>query len=302
MDNDNKMIHLIKEIAKTGVFKISFFGKKILNENEGNKLIGEWLDSEKPFAIGRFGAVEARCINKYIKNIPYSEYNITSIKEAAGFFPNEPSYMNDFSEQYLLAAQEVNLLAVWGVEGERKIVDRYCPKAYLTKILALEPYFYKDPWSKHLKNKKVLIIHPFTETIRKQLENNRTHIFQNVDVLPEFKSVSYIKAVQSNAEAKTEFNSWFDALNYMCKEIDRADFDVAIIGAGAYGLPLAAYCKKIGKQAIQMAGAMQILFGIRGKRWESRTEYMSMMNSYWVRPSKRETPEGIQKVEGGSYW
>ena len=48
----------------------------------------------------------------------------------------------------------------------------------------------------------------------------------------------------------------------------KIDFDVAIIGCGAYGFPLAAKLKQAGKQAIHLAGATQLLFGIKGKRWE----------------------------------
>lgn len=302
MDSDNKLVHFTKEIVKSSIFRISFMGKTILGAEEGNSLIYDYISRNIPFAIGRFGAVEARCINKFISKKPYSDYNITSIKEAAGFFPNTSDNIDEFVQIYLAAAKEIDLLAVWGVERERYLVDHYCPNAKLINIMGLEPYFYNKPWSSALKNKRVLIIHPFTETIQHQLLENRGKIFENSEILPEFKSVSFVKAVQSNADAKTTFNSWFEALNYMFAEIDKIGFDIAIIGAGAYGLPLAAYCKKMGKQAVQMAGATQILFGIKGKRWESRQEYIKLMNDYWVKPSQNETPAGIQKVEGGSYW
>ena len=41
--------------------------------------------------------------------------------------------------------------------------------------------------------------------------------------------------------------SWFDALDKMYKDIRELDFDVAIVGCGAYGLPLAAKIKSLGK-------------------------------------------------------
>ena len=49
------------------------------------------------------------------------------------------------------------------------------------KLEFLEPYFSKNPWSKQLKI-KVLVIHPFTETIKKQYEQNRAKIFLNQDL------------------------------------------------------------------------------------------------------------------------
>ena len=42
------------------------------------------------------------------------------------------------------------------------------------------------------------------------------------------------------------------------------DFDVALIGCGAYGFPLAAKLKTAGKQAIHLGGVLQALFGIKG--------------------------------------
>jgi hypothetical protein len=89
----------------------------------------------------------------------------------------------------------------------------------------------------------------------------------------------------------------------MCSEITKADFDVAIIGAGAYGMPLANFVKMtMGKLAIHMGGATQILFGIKGKRWNDVPKIKSMFNEHWINPSVAERPAGAEKVEGGSYW
>ncbi len=69
-------------------------------------------------------------------------------------------------------------------------------------------------------------------------------------VLPEQLELRTVKAVQSNAGNKTRFATWFDALESMKEEISRHDFDVAVIDAGAYGLPLAAFCKSLEKNAV----------------------------------------------------
>jgi hypothetical protein len=67
--------------------------------------------------------------------------------------------------------------------------------------------------------------------------------------------------------------------------IDGKDFDVAIIGCGAYGFPLAAHLKRLGKKAIYMGGATQLLFGIKGKRWDNYRLISNFFNEHWVRPS-----------------
>lgn len=300
-DNDKKGIKLVKDFAKQVLFRLTYIGKDVADEVSGNQYICNKISEGKPFAAVRFGAVEARCVSKWMRKKAYSAYNLQSVSEAAGFFPNSKEMVDLFCEVYVEAASTADILAVWGVQDERKIVDKYCNKAKLTRVLALEPYFYSIPWSSALEGKKVLIVHPFIETIKGQLEH-KNELFQNKSVLPEFKKVSFVKAVLSNAGEITEYASWFEALDSMKRAIGETDFDIAIIGAGAYGLPLAAYCKQIGKQAIQMAGATQILFGIKGKRWDKRKQYCELYNQYWTRPNLSETPKGKDKVEGGTYW
>ena len=90
----------------------------------------------------------------------------------------------------------------------------------------------------------------------------------------------------------------------MCEEISKRDFDVALIGCGCYGLPLAAHVKSLGKSAVHMGGALQLLFGIRGKRWDAAGDWVEqgLFNEHWVRPSDEETPQKSSGVEGGCYW
>lgn len=68
--------------------------------------------------------------------------------------------------------------------------------------------------------------------------------------------------MQTIADSRDErFSDWFEALEHMYSEAMKEDFDVAIIGCGAYGFPLAAKIKKAGKIGIHLGGAAQLLFG-----------------------------------------
>lgn len=74
-------------------------------------------------------------------------------------------------------------------------------------------------------------------------------------MLPKFE-LKTIRAVQSIAGNRPpEHRNWYSALKFMEKQIDKAgEFDVAIIGCGAYGMPLGAYIKRLGKIAVHMGG------------------------------------------------
>jgi hypothetical protein len=266
--------------------------------------------------ISRLGIVELRPIIAYLnmhqsniflktKSILrlepfyYSKKIKKTIQNNAGFFPNENKYIEKFAKKYLNDIKEIDVLGTFS-PGEFKLLNFFENKMNTIPFSNLEPYNHNQPWTTALKGKKVLVIHPFAKTIKDQYKK-RELLFKNQDLLPEFK-LKTIKAVQSIAGNRTEFTTWFEALDYLYKKIDSTDFDIAIIGAGCYGLPLAAHIKKKGRKAIQLGGATQIMFGIKGKRWDRWEFYQNMYNEHWVRPLEEETPKNIKVVECGTYW
>ena len=78
--------------------------------------------------------------------------------------------------------------------------------------------------------------------------------------------------------------------------------DFCIIGCGALGMILGAYLKKEGIKCIIMGGATQVLFGIKGSRWQEHTVISKFWNSAWVWPADSETPAAANKIEKACYW
>jgi tetratricopeptide (TPR) repeat protein len=306
---DEEISFLLEEVKKAEeeARKISYH-KPILGEEEGNELIKTSIAGSSPMMISRLGAVELSCISFYIverqdrtNKKAYPENIRFPMSNNAGVFPVSDKLLDDFSELYLRCIEDIDILGVWFNDYEDIICNSYCKNAHLVPLRSLEPYYHKKPWSIHLKGYNILVIHPFAETIYSQYNTFRKKLFENPDILPLFNLKS-VKAIQSIAGSKTVFSDWFEALSYMCKEIDKVDFDIAIIGAGAYGLPLASYIKSSGKKAVHMGGATQILFGIKGKRWDEHEVISKLYNPFWARPSDSETPEGSINVENGCYW
>ena len=77
-----------------------------------------------------------------------------------------------------------------------------------------------------------------------------------------------------------------------------------ILGVSAHNAAeaLAAHARDTGHVAIQMSGATQLLFGIKGRRWDTHPQISKLYNPVWVRPAPAEQPANKQAVEGGSYW
>lgn len=281
----------------------SYAGRKVLLAEQGNNAVKELIESNQPFAAARFGATELSVLTereaeRLGKNAKDTGSNLCDL---SGFFPDEKQYIDRFVHMTLEEVSQIDLLGIWHNPGEEYIVDCYMAHTVVTHIEAMEPYVYENPWSKALKGKKVLVIHPFAESIERQYANH-IKLFQNPDILPVFE-LKTIRAVQTLAGEKDDrFETWFNALDFMKKKMDETDYDIAVIGCGAYGMPLAIHAKKRGKQAVHMGGATQILFGIKGHRWDDNPVISKFYNEYWIRPGQSEMIKRQDAVEDGCYW
>lgn len=310
---------------KIGLSKQQEFENKpfadMLHAADANQLIASVIRAGKPAMISRFGTPESNCLLNYLelqqtqssnvltrmhglfqnKRNEWDEEMKTALRDLVGFFPVNEEQLIKFAPFYIEQVKKIDLIGVWGfVPGETYLINRFCPKALKYDPMALEPYYFEQPWSAALEGKKVLVIHPFVKSIQQQF-TKRTLLFSNQQMLPDFE-LKTIAAVQSIAGNETGFATWFDALAWMQQQIDAIDFDVAIIGAGSYGLPLSAYIKEKGKIAVHIGGATQILFGIKGKRWDDHQVIGPLYNEHWIRPSVEEAVPQAHKVEDACYW
>ena len=302
MDNDAKWLTLARNLYKGARFGWKYRGVPILEAGAGNDLAARWLQEGRPFCFGRCGATEMRTVAEWLRPgaPPFSETARREIRNLSGVFPTDDETLRRFCALYVDCAQHTDLLALWDVGAERAVI-RGCQGTCFTKLRALEPYYHPHPWSAALAGKRVLVVHPFKDTILRQYAR-REQLFPGTEILPAFASLTVVRAVQGLAGQPTGYDTWFDALAAMEREMDAAAYDVAVIGAGAYGLPLAVHARDTGHAAIQMSGATQLLFGIRGKRWDSHPQISRLYNDAWVRPAENEAIARRDVVEGGSYW
>ncbi|MBI5231289.1 MAG: hypothetical protein HY876_03890 [Coriobacteriales bacterium] len=284
------------------------YGGPVPYDDAGSMLAGEVIDAGKPALIARLGSTELSVITYRSRwrssavRLPYLPAIRRNAHVASGIYPTDDASLDRFSDVLLDALSDVDVLGVWHNRGEHRIVTRYAPNARLVHLDSLNCVLHPNPWSAHLEGKTVLVVHPFTQTIESQYRERRTLLHSNPRLLPEFVLKTYAP-VQSVAGITPEFPSWFDALAHMQAEIAEINFDVAVIGAGAYGLPIGASVKRSGRQAVHLGGVTQLLFGIKGRRWEVESpDIACLFNEHWVRPSADETPEGYSAVEGGCYW
>lgn len=272
-------------------------------EADTRKIV-ELLLGDKPCMISRFGSTELQTLS-YSRYFPLSwplkKRTYYNIQYASGFFPVTHKNLKRFYQLYKEDVKQLDLLISWRIE--EFLFKEWLKNVSVVRKTTLDSFYeHEHPWTYALKGKHVLVVHPFAETIEKQYGEHRGYLFANKEVLPEFANLETVKAVQSIAGNPVGFDSWFDALEWMKQEIDKKDFDIALLGCGAYAMPLAAHIKRCGKKAVHMGGILQFLFGIKGKRYIEYPATAKYINDLFVYPLDSDKPKLANVVEGGCYW
>ena len=288
-----------------------------LNASATQKKVSNLINAGYPGLVARFGSTELRAARRYFLRTTqgagarligflsegrfpfFSKWENRKIGYDSGFYPIDESSIGRFAHLLRDSMCDVDLLGSW-VPGEAYFGESL-KRSAVTELGHLSPLHAEKPWTWSLEGRRVLVIHPFARTIEDQYTHAREKLFPGMGILPRFE-LDTLRAVQTLGGPDPRFATWFDALEWMRTEALERTFDVAIISCGAYGFPLAAMLKKEGRLAIHLGGEVQILFGIKGSRWDQIPTLRKLYNPYWVRPRADEVPPHALKLGQGSYW
>lgn len=285
-------------------------GRPFLSNEKFNTEIKRRISSVAPFFCCRYGNSElTACFYALLRkhNILdcISPKLLKTVKTGSGVFPEDEGIYLQFADTYMAALGNADMNAYWGsVLMEEYMIGRIMGKDCLQYAMrALEPFQYDEPWTMALEGKNVLAVHPFAELIEEQYQR-RDQIFPKNKILPNC-NLKVVKAIQSSGETiPSEYANWNEALDALYERCMGQAFQVALLACGSYAVPLASRLKDAGKQVIVLGGMMQLMFGIKGARWEtSRPDIVAMYNDAWVRAGAADRVKNADKmVDGAAYW
>jgi hypothetical protein len=285
-----------------------------------NDVLSSMLKDNKVFSLSRIGLAEVRWVDWYIKGgMQYTcdgflfsgNLYAPTLREKLvnnGVYGGTEEY---FMREYIKGISSADLQVLWNhYNGDKLVYDEqinifnnFSKDSTKIDCEVLCPYVHTNFWTKELKGKKVLIIYPFVETIKSQyLKKDLIWTGEHAGKLPDFELITY-KPYWSVGSDKPH-SSWQETFEKMRDDISKLDFDVAILGCSHYGLPLVAHIKNnMNKSAIYMGGELQILFGIKGERWDGWEKVNKFYNEHWTR-SIDEKPDGFRGLatDNGCYW
>ncbi len=301
-----KHLHHRVRAKFTGSYNVlaaPFLGKLPPSDAEANERIRQYINSEKPFALCRLGSAEFTLIQLYDE---YRLFHSNRLPQSNMFsiFHDNPDEVGQWVDLFRADCQDIDIMAYFDDHPiEEYVIRTSCPKSMeQIRLEQIEAMMYDDPWTMALEGKKVLLVSPFVDAMVAQYPHI-DRIYEGRRMLPEME-LKTLKSVWFSGFEDDEFDTWFDALQYLYEEAMKIDFDVALLSCSAFGFHLAPMLKRAGKQAIQYGGALQLLFGIRGARWDNYPPYMGFYNDYWIRAPKSEAPSKrfAKKMDDGCYW
>ncbi|NES07418.1 MAG: hypothetical protein F6K22_34275 [Okeania sp. SIO2F4] len=276
----------------------------MISAQELNDKIYDSIQKSFPFLAGKVGSNELLVCLWHLKwrlwtrlGIKLSWNRTQYLEVGAGIFPWTPESYHKYATAFMTALGDIDNLGIWHNEGEMKLVSAFAPQAKIGYFHGLEPYLVSDkPWSQALENKTVLVVTSFAETLTKQIPKLSNVWIKYEDkngqtLIPKSTKFTIVKFPYGfDPEIQEKYGSWENILATVMAEIKQQNFDIALLGCGGYSLLLGTKIKKMGKLAIHLGGATQILFGIRGSRWEEKPWFLENINDYWTYPLAEDKP------------
>lgn len=107
-----------------------------------------------------------------------------------------------------------------------------------------------------------------------------------------------------DVETRRRFGTSQNLLAWIIERIDPRTFDVALIAGASLGIPLAAEIKAMNRPAVALGGALQVLFGVGGKRWwQDPVWQRDHITEAWVDVPRSHVPRVASAyVDDGAYW
>ena len=291
----------------------------ILDLEKSNQYIINLIQSNEPFIISRLGiGAETYITYEYIKTNKINNNYLQILSNNTGIYNVDTNTLILYINLYIEAIKHSKVLATFPtyiINEQKYFANKY--KLLQIHSRSLEPFYACleniKPWSHSLYGKKVLIINPFIESMKKQLSNN-FQIFKDPSkkIFLDTQEFIFYKSYQTSAGNYIHKN-WLETYTLMCNDIkklnDEFNFDIALLGCGGYGLPLCNFIKtKLNKSAIYIGGGLQLLFGVMGHRWENRDDWKQIIkdnnepNNKFIRPSGDEIISNKNAIENGCYW
>ena len=248
--------------------------------------------------LNKPGVCVVRCGRWEIENLLKNEGIDFNLKNNTGFCGDNKDYLewkNDYNRALMNADYHQHVLTCPSFS---------CVGDYLVK---LNLYIPTIPYIENIEfwlsvfmniknsNKKLGIVSFFADEMKEQYKKLSTLFPSKYD----FSGID-IEFIKTENTCGSETKSYSKTLKKIKNKINNSNCDIYILSCGLYGLPLCDFIKTKNKSSLYIGGLLQMLFGLKGKRWDNRSDMNKFYNKNWKEPESK--PNNWNKIENGCYW
>jgi hypothetical protein len=283
--------------------------------------VGEALARGDGFAAGKLGVTE-RAILRYPQVLAgeADRRRVSAFEQAlryrafgaAGLFPGTGDFLRRFAA---LFARDVGSLDAIGLCPNEPLGSQVGLLGFHDAPGEVMSYIDQEPdrsspadeslcYLPYLRGRRLLLVSAFADVLCRRANRDTFEAVWIKTGKPWFDPAG-VEGIEIplgwSASTRARHATSLDLLAEITDRLAQRDFDLALIGAGGLGIPIAAEVKRQGRAAISLGGHIQVLFGVRGARWSGREDWRERyFNDAWTDLPDRYRPDGGTTYE--DYW
>jgi len=252
----------------------------------------ELLSGDKPVSIVRMGNVEATQMLMGGKEV-YSQ-----MKTNAGFFGDDVSQWKNLTLKSLLCADvSLKVYSCPSFSVVDDVINMF--QLFIPTIPYVEDVGFWISLINSLPTNNLCFVSYFKDEMEKQIPLMNWIYPKKLRYKKNLREWKFVYSENTIAGNEPANKTYEEVLEDLFQECLKQNADIYFLSCGCYGLPLQLKLKAAGKKSIYVGGLMQLLFGLKGKRWDDRKIINQHYNKYWKYPTKK--PINAEAVEGWCY-
>jgi hypothetical protein len=295
-------------------------GRKLAGRLDFLAAVAEAVDGRRGLAAGKLGTTERVLLahpmvlareTERRRLLAFESSLSFRAERTSGIFPRDREFLRRFSPWYADQVRRLDWIGLFPADLrlQSEILAFHSLNGQLVYFKDQEPDRSVPSqesacYLPALRGRRLLLVSPFANLLRDRADRGTFEAVWARTGKRWFEPASVEALVVPygfEPETQRRYASSLAVYEDLTDRLSGLEFDVALIGAGGLGIPLAVDAAARGQVAISLGGHLQVLFGLLGERWRRQESWRRRyINAAWLDVPDRYRPDPRNTTE--NYW